>query len=736
VISATRESPRRRASKALLGLIALLSVVAAALASPSARSSSTTNGAPARIFAAFGEPLPGVDAAARASFARGRAVAARQLTPSEGLGPAYNAVACGNCHEKPVLGGGASRYRASFLAARSKETFVTRFEHHFTVSPGAAPARVGPTATRVPPPFFGVGLLAEIPAEEIVKRADPRDRDGDGISGRVNFERGFVGRFGRKAQMASIQGFVRLALLDQMGVTSTPVKTSFIAEKEVPVELPTRDADGVADPELSTGDLSDLLAFVALLAPPSPDEPTPETRLGEATFVRLGCGSCHVPALRGPRGDVPAYTDLLLHDMGPALADDVTVGEAGPSEFRTQPLWGIAAAGPYLHDGRADTLDEAILAHGGEGEASRRRYEAIPAAERTALVAFLRSLGGRDRRADGLLAIDAPIPPLGALGAPRTPLDGPEAARFARGRALFDHDYAKSEGLGPRFNGDACRSCHFAPIVGGAGPSDVDVVRHGTIGLDGRFHVPASNDTMAHRFVLLEVKPSVDPNANVFERRQTPAIFGLGLVDLVPDDVIRAGADPDDRDHDGVRGVVSALPDGRVGRFGWKAQIATLAEFAADAFKNELGIEEPARDVLDDVVFFMANLAPPVSPAHTGGDPGSAAFAEVGCATCHTPELRTRDGSPVRLYSDLLLHDVAPPEVRLVEQPPTRQGRAFRTPPLWGIAQSAPYLHDGAAESLDAAIRRHDGEARRSRNRYLAASDADRAALLTFLHEL
>jgi CxxC motif-containing protein (DUF1111 family) len=433
--------------------------------------------------------------------------------------------------------------------------------------------------------------------------------------------------------------------------------------------------------------------------------------------------------------------------MGPGLADGVMVGEAGPSEFRTQPLWGIAPAGPYLHDGRADTLDEAILAHGGEGEASRRRYEALSTAERSALVAFLRSLGGGDLRSDGLLPKDAPIPPVGALGGPRATLDGPGMARFARGRALFDHDYAKSEGLGPRFNGDACRSCHFAPIVGGAGPSDVDVVRHGTIGLDGLFRAPASNDTMAHRFVLLEARPcatfgsaclvihkaAVDPNANVFERRQTPPIFGLGLVDLIPDDVIRAGADPDDRDHDGVRGVVSALPHGRVGRFGWKAQIATLAEFAADAFKNELGIDEPARDVLDDVVFFMANLAPPVSPDRAPGDPGSVAFAEVGCATCHKPELRTRDGSPVRLYSDLLLHDVAPPEARLVEQP---TGRAFRTPPLWGIARSAPYLHDGTAESLDAAIRRHDGEARRSRNRYLAASDADRAALLEFLREL
>lgn len=129
---------------------------------------------------------------------------------------------------------------------------------------------------------------------------------------------------------------------------------------------------------------------------------------------------------------LPAYADLLLHDMGPALADDVTVGEAGPSEFRTQPLWGIAALGPYLHDGRADTLDEAVRAHGGEALASERKYEKLASAERAMLVAFLESLGGSGRRRDGLLPKDAPNPSLGELGGPIAPLDGRDTLQRRR----------------------------------------------------------------------------------------------------------------------------------------------------------------------------------------------------------------------------------------------------------------------------------------------------------------
>src|SRR5262249_43012590 len=145
--------------------------------------------------------------------------------------PEYNGVSCGDCHEKPVTGGGASRYRSVFVTAGPKESFVVPFERHFTVDSVARP-RGAKVALRVPPPFFGAGLLSEIPPEESASRADPSDRDGDGISGKVNFERGFIGRFGRKAQMSTLEGFVRLALLDHMGITTAPVPPPYNAERD------------------------------------------------------------------------------------------------------------------------------------------------------------------------------------------------------------------------------------------------------------------------------------------------------------------------------------------------------------------------------------------------------------------------------------------------------------------------------------------------------------------------
>ncbi|WP_394850566.1 c-type cytochrome [Pendulispora brunnea] len=715
----------------IVGFVLVLAMAAAA----GVRSSSSAAGA---FFASFGEPIPGIDAQQRARFERGRLVAMRRFAPSEGLGPSYNAASCRACHEKPVTGGGASRYRGVPLEPHSKKTFAAAFEHHFTAT-SMDPSHARPHATHLPLPFFGVGLLAEIPAKEIMSRADPSDKNHDGIRGKVNFERGFLGRFGRKAQMATLQGFVRGALFDQMGVTTVPVEPARLvglAERDAPVELRTRDADGAADPELLQSDLADLLAFVALLAPPAPDAPTRETRAGEKAFHVCGCTSCHAPSLRGPRGAIPAYTDLLLHDMGEELADDVIVGEASGRDFRTAPLWGLAAAGPYLHDGRADTVDEAIRAHGGEAARAKHHYTLLDEGQRRALLAFLGSLGGSHYRADGLLPKDAPAASPSALGGPLAELSLAERERFVRGRDFFDHDFRASEGLGPFFNGDACRSCHFEPVLGGAGPADVDVMRHGFLGADGVFEPPSHGDTMAHRFGLAREMPFVDGRANLFERRQTPTLFGAGLIDAIPEEAIRGRADPDDRDGDGVRGIVSSLPGGKIGRFGWKGQMASLEDFVEDAFTNELGLakSELAGGVFDDVVFFLANLAPPRALASSEGARGLAVFTETGCTACHTPESRTRNGTAVRLYSDLLLHEVAAPTEAVLPQ--ASAGRAFRTPPLWGVGATAPYFHDGLSETLEQAIIRHDAEAKRSRERYTRLREDERTALLTFLRSL
>jgi CxxC motif-containing protein (DUF1111 family) len=718
---------------------------------------------PAAVFAEPGQPLPGLSDELLQRFQRGQALLSRQFAPADGLGPSYSAVACSSCHEKPVGGGGASRYRAVFALTDAQPGFRVTFQSQYDVDPAAPLALTPPdvgTAVRNPIPFFGVGLLAEVSNDEIISRVDPLDADGDGIRGRVNYERGFISRFGRKAQVATLQGFVRLALLEHLGITAQPIDTSDLPGVAGPAELNESDLDGVPDPELPDGDLSDLMAFVALLAPPAPDAPTPLTESGHQHFIEAGCVGCHVPQLQGPRGPLPAFTDLLLHDMGEALADGVEVGDASASEFRTQPLWGLSTAGPYLHDGRADTIDAAIRAHGGEAAGARDRYVALDASARDALVAFLGSLGGSAYRSDGLLPKLPELPPAGALGAPQAGIDAAALALFQRGRELFDRDFAVSAGMGPEFNGDSCRSCHAAAAVGGAGPLDVDVMRVGTL-LDGGTFVAPSSGTMAHRHLAQGGRPTLPPGVNVFERRQTPPLFGLGLIDGISDATLAARADPDDRDGDGIRGRVNLLPDGRVGRFGWKAGIATVAEFVVDALAGELGLTVPdavrartpanvgassdtdalpdpeiSADDVDALIGFVSKLAPP--PRHStdaaAEGRGEQVFASLGCAACHVPELPGAGGVMVPLYSDLLIHDVAPTEARRVIDP--LAGRGFRTPPLWGLRSSAPYLHDGSAATVEEAIAQHEGEAARSAAAFASSSADDRASLAAFLSSL
>jgi len=745
------------------------------------------------IFADLGEVMPSATDEERATFARGRDVALRRFAPAEGLGPQFNLVFCAGCHEKPVFGGSAGRYRNFLLVGQRLSdgsftpTGVNGVQPQFGVNTPRIETAEGTNvvATRNPIPFFGVGLLAEISDEEILSRQDPDDADGDGISGRANFDRGFVGRFGRKSQSVAIESFIRGPLFNHLGITTDPLSAESRGRLPVPgadsprtvraaitgdivavrqaqagaPDEPTEDQDGVADPELAEDDLFDLIAFSMLMAAPRPDEPTPESEAGRQLFDDIGCIGCHVAALRGPRGLIPAYTDLLVHDMGPELADGTPQGIATGSEFRTAPLWGVDAVAPYLHDGRADTLDEAIRWHGGEAEASADAYAALSEADRGLVIAFLQSLGGRSQRSDGLVPPNAPVRPTGEFGGPIADLDSDETALFVRGRAVFDFDRSLVEGLGPRFNGDACRACHFDPVIGGSGPSDVDVIQQGIYdALSGEFTVPDTGP-LAHRFAAAsDERPAVVAAVNIFERRQTPAIFGLGLIDQIPDEVILANADPDDANDDGISGRANVLDDQRLGRLGWKANVPSLAEFSRDALANELGLTLPdqpgltfgfatdADDVADPEIavgdiealtFYMAQLAPPprVSTRPELEDEGEAVFAAVGCDGCHTPSLQTAGGADVALYSDLLLHDVAPLVFEGIEAGEATM-REFRTPPLWGLGSTAPYMHNGSAATIEEAILAHAAEAEASRELYSDLPDAMKQALLAFLESL
>lgn len=750
------------------------------------------------VYGPLGSVRPDATAAQKAAFERGRVVAEHRFSSAEGLGPHFNTSFCGSCHNRPVLGGSAGRYR-NFLLSQQVDTDGAKVPtgvngvHPFLQSEGPARRPLGEgtnaLATRNPIPFFGVGLIAEIPGENILQHQDPDDLDGDGISGRPNFDRGFVGRFGRKAQTVSIEGFIRGPLFNHLGITSLPLSDEMKDALPVPSgpiasaralrrglqggpvavgttgrgqaaapDEPTTDDDGVMDPELDEAELFDLVSFSMLLAAPEPEVLGEEGEKGQQVFLEVGCAGCHLPTLAGPRGLIPLYSDLLLHDMGPDLADGVEMGIATPSEFRTQPLWGVIATGPWLHDGRADTLHEAVALHGGEAEAVRDAYLALPSEDRAAMLEFLASLGGREMVSPGLLLPTDPAPSEGALGGPIPGLSSAERALFDEGRALFDTNFGLGDGLGPRFNGDACRACHSEPVVGGAGPQGLNVVRHGTLTQDGRFLEPAQG-TMAHRLLAAsDGRAPHESSANVYEMRQAQPLFGLGLIERIPEAEIRARADPNDQDGDGLRGVASELPTGQLGRFGWKADIPSIREFVRDALTVELGLTLPeevgfnfgqatdedahpdpeaSTDDIDRLAFYMASLAPPLprSVDAAAENRGRLIFEQVNCVGCHVAEWVLPDGTPVRAYSDFLLHEVLPEGSPGI--PVHRAGpRAFRTAPLWGADLTAPYLHDGRAATLEEAISAHAGEAESSALGVSALSAADRADLLAFLRSI
>jgi CxxC motif-containing protein (DUF1111 family) len=210
----------------------------------------------------------------------------------------------------------------------------------------------------------------------------------------VHLVGGRVGRFGWKAQTVSLRDFAGEAYVNEMGITS-PAFASELAPQGGPVTC-----DPVPDPEDDGADVAAFTSFMSLLAPLPASPLSREGRIGRTVFRRSGCRACHTDRLRTgntlpaplARKKVKAFSDFLLHDMGPALADGIAQGDATGSEFRTPPLWGVRASAPYLHDGRAPTLEDAIAAHGGEAQTARDRFLALGATERAQLIEFLGSL--------------------------------------------------------------------------------------------------------------------------------------------------------------------------------------------------------------------------------------------------------------------------------------------------------------------------------------------------------
>src|SRR5438105_4028699 len=370
--------------------------------------------------ASLGTALRNLNAAQRRRFEAGRAVFETVFTPETGLGPLFNAVSCASCHEQPVVGGGGSNDPAE--GSEDIEVHATAFHGagarcddlaavggqviqkqvtpalsdvlHITAEP--IPAAATDSGHRTTPDLFGFGLLDAVPDAVILARADPLDRNGDGISGRPNRTAdGRLGRFGRKAQAATLREFNADAFVMEMGITN-PVNQTEQTVGGLPFPA---GIDPLPEPEIGAEQLDAADAFVRFLAPP-PRAPLDFTgALGSVLFRKIGCAACHVPALPTGANPVPelrfrvvaAYTDLLLHDMGPDLAD-ICLGEALPSEFRTEPLMGLRFATAFLHDGRAKTISQAIELHAGEARAARNRFVRLTASERRTLLRFLKSL--------------------------------------------------------------------------------------------------------------------------------------------------------------------------------------------------------------------------------------------------------------------------------------------------------------------------------------------------------
>jgi len=373
-----------------------------------------------------------------------------------GLGPVFNNTSCSGCHQRdgrgrppfageslramlfrisipgaaadggpnPVPGFGTQlqdkaiagahpeadvslQYTEKTVTLADGTTLSLRIPHYTVTNPyHPLPANLL-LSPRIATQTVGVGLIDAIPDAEILSHADPDDADHDGISGRANqiydptLHKAAIGRFGWKANVATLKVQVASAFQQDMGITNYVFpEESSAGQSQLPVQ-----ETGI---DLPDSVLNAVVFYMRTLAVPARRNINDMTnRHGAAVFQQIGCAKCHVTTFT-TRVDVTfpllsnqvihPYSDFLLHDMGPELGDGRPDYEAGPNEWRTAPLWGIGLTEKvsgyayYMHDGRARTLTEAILWHGGEGEQSRESFKELDQADRDALISFLNSL--------------------------------------------------------------------------------------------------------------------------------------------------------------------------------------------------------------------------------------------------------------------------------------------------------------------------------------------------------
>jgi CxxC motif-containing protein (DUF1111 family) len=386
----------------------------------------------------FGKALDGLTMEQRRLFRDGKEAFQKEEDAGDGLGPIFNGVSCVFCHSEPSAGGSTPIVETRAQRVDGGSVFelpggsLFQSEAISAACAEAVPANATVTAGRQTTALFGSGLIEAIPDRDIERYAAAQARAHPAQAGRANHVTDVasgalrVGRFGWKAQQATLLAFSGDAYVNEMGITSR----LFPVENAPNGNLATLAAcDTVQDPEDTDDDVTAFANFMRMLAPPPRDSQWERERerdgehgggfdrrggrggedhgrgahapsglaFGESVFERVGCAVCHVAgfrtaspieALNGQRVD--AYSDFLLHDVG--TGDGIVQGGAGANELRTPPLWGISESAPYLHDGSAATIKDAIDRHGNQGAAARKGFDELPWREQQALLAFLDSI--------------------------------------------------------------------------------------------------------------------------------------------------------------------------------------------------------------------------------------------------------------------------------------------------------------------------------------------------------
>jgi CxxC motif-containing protein (DUF1111 family) len=367
------------------------------------------------------DPLAGLTPELQKAFDDGDAFFEARLFPSQGLGPLYVRTSCASCHANDGKGPGFVQKMAAFdddgapLALPFGNT-VHPFVEGGATTPILPPDGAVHVSTRIGPAVFGRGFIEAI-ADDVIEgfEAAQRNRD-DGISGRIHRvqwqseanpnaivhdhqpgDEGLIGRFGLKARIATLDEFTADAFQGDMGITS-PLRPTEIANP-----------DGIVDDfkpgvDIDLDRVTAVAMYMRLVDMPRRDFVDVNEADGAAVFAEARCAVCHVPQQHTAADwavapladrDVSLFTDLLLHDMGEGLKDDIVDGDASGREWKTAPLLGNRFFDGFLHDGRAKTVREAIAAHssdGSEANDSVARFNGLSAAQQDLLVAYVESL--------------------------------------------------------------------------------------------------------------------------------------------------------------------------------------------------------------------------------------------------------------------------------------------------------------------------------------------------------